>query len=395
MAEVEVYLMNSLRSLAAMVENQRRGQAHKLKDDIEFTDAAAECGHLWNMALRGGVQAPFDLSCDELSCDETWAGDQTKTKPKPNRLYENLCEKKWAPFELCQEAEETVWKWADNPDSFFDYTTESTAGSTPSMLDSVCRLLNHIEVQDQINTIRRRLLLCFLAEFVNERIQCAGTMGNMIALLVEANLVSPGSMQDKQVRDWRTAGGKYLALGKELGGLGSILCIPPCAPSDYETHYHPRSKGHEREEIIQLLQEQVLPAARRKRQDGRNAYEVVDVLRKHWRKKCPKIMFGRNLNGRQETSTTKHCRIRQSRTSPQTSRPGTPPPETRPPMDEMVLQWRFPPSASQSPGDSSYLASGGVSPTQLSFLTSSLATYDDVATYDDNCRVLPSTPMVI
>ncbi|KAJ6065784.1 hypothetical protein N7444_001437 [Penicillium canescens] len=221
----------------------------------------------------------------------------------------------------------------------------------------------------------------------------------MISLLVQENLVSRGLMQYKQLTDWRKAGSKYLALANELGGWGALVFLPALARTDYESHYHPTSKDmtkeHQRRIIIQRLREKVPQAASRERRGGRNAYEVVEALREHWRSKFSTIILDCDLYGRQETSTTLNCRqydpttkpyrFRQSRIAKQTSHPRTP----LPAMGEDVPLWQAPSSIVQSPWGDSELTPDGASTTQLSFPTSN----------DDDCRrVFPSSssmPLVI
>ncbi|KAJ6117972.1 hypothetical protein N7523_005723 [Penicillium sp. IBT 18751x] len=71
---------------------------------------------------------------------------------------------------LGEDAIATIWGWAKNRNSFF--TSGITTDSSSPILDSVCQhLIHNTKAAIQINTIHTRLLLYFLARFVDEKLE--------------------------------------------------------------------------------------------------------------------------------------------------------------------------------------------------------------------------------
>jgi hypothetical protein len=324
----------------------------------QFTTKLDEVCRLWNELRPGPSRPPL-------------------TRRSKNRLYNKLCGK-WSPNDLSGEAEAIIWNWASDPDSFFRPSDHDPDISTHSMLDSVCRLLNHLQkTRTTVDPVRWRLLLCFLVEFVDEQIAGVSDPAEISLLLVQAKLVSPGLEQLLVVhlKKWLSAGRRYMSLANELGGLGALLVLPDFRPTYFEEHYHPT--GGDRPGIIQRLKGQVPGAASLKRGD-RDAYEVADTLRQHLRTKCPMSFLSCDPSSRRgmsrKTALIRRPRIhRASRVRTPTPRrptvyhpPGTPSP-TRRPMSEFVHLWQVPSSTGQSPWGGNVLTPDDASSTQLSF----------------------------
>ncbi|KAJ5742610.1 uncharacterized protein N7511_011342 [Penicillium nucicola] len=362
-------LCDGILGMVARIRNQPPDELHELTYDNEFAAEVDKCERLWETALLRTLRFPFK-----------------RDRKGHNRLYERLC-KDWTPNELGPEAEAVIWYWAIEPDTFFAPTPiVDPDHATPCMLDSVCRLLNHLATQTKVDVVRWRLLLCFLVEFVDERITGTSNADHIVHLLIQAKLISPGvqHMLSVNLVKWPKAGRRYVSLANGLGGWGALVYLPAFAPSHYEEHYHP--DGMDQSRIIQCLQEQVPTTASLKRNDW-NAYEVANALRQHWRRKCPTSFFHCDPCGHQGSARPR--RVRRPRKRRQTPRNGVyPPPRTPlPAMGEEVSTWQAPSPMGQSPWGSGDPMPDRASP-QLSFLAPS----------DDDCRVFPtssSTPLVI
>ncbi|KAJ5249428.1 hypothetical protein N7524_011744 [Penicillium chrysogenum] len=367
-------LRESINHVAAQLENPHLDDIHEFIFDEEFAAEMDGVCELWN-ELRTSPSRP-PLNRNRYGKNKSRRTNENKRKRSKNRLYNQLCDK-WSPKNLSPEAEAIIWNWAIDPESFFFYrvattpivgpSDDSPEIATPSMLDSVCRLLNHLDTHITVDSIRWRLLLCFLVEFVDEQIAGVSGTADICLLLVQAKLVSPGLERTlaANLPKWLKAGRRYLSLANELGGWGGS-CPPPCLRSDYTYRFA----------IIQRLKMQVPKAANYKRQDDRNAYEVADALHQYWLENCPTSFLSYDP-----------FEVR--------GKPTTPPPAGGTMGGEFPL-WQVPrdPSpAGQSRWDGGNLTPDGASTTQLSFISS-----DGIIPNGDDCRLIfpgSSAPLVV
>ncbi|KAJ6126083.1 hypothetical protein N7471_010576 [Penicillium samsonianum] len=354
-------LRESINHVAAQLKNPHLDDIHELMVDEVFAARMDKVCELWYELRISPSPRPLNRY--------RYHKNKNKRKTK-NRLYNQLYDE-WCPKDLSPEAEAIIWNWAIRPDSFFfnQVATTPIVGpsdhspeiATRSMLDSVCRLLNHLDTQFTVDSIRWRLLLCFLTEFVDEQIAGVSSTAEICLLLVQRKLVSPELEQTlaANLSKLLKAGRGYLSLAKELGGWGSLVHLPPFGRTTYEHHYHPAGQTY-RFAIIQRLKMQVPKAANYKRQDDRNAYEVADALRQ-----SEEI---RPWSGGQETPTPLLA-----------YRDDVTPIAPHRRLPRPAGQWvgssplwqdpRYPSPADQSRWDSGDLTPDGASTTQHSFIT--------------------------
>ncbi|KAJ5522993.1 hypothetical protein N7494_013179 [Penicillium frequentans] len=153
-------------------------------------------------------------------------GKGTKNRAIFN-LRRNLPTKK-----LDVETIEAIWKWADDPACFLAETNHNAnahgVDAPTKPLDSICILLSYLETQVQIDRVRRRLLLCFLAWIVDGKIHAVGTQDDVAMLLVQAQLISEVSQECvvKYLEEWLSRGRQYLRLAEKLDGAGALIFLP-------------------------------------------------------------------------------------------------------------------------------------------------------------------------
>ncbi|KAF3012078.1 hypothetical protein E8E15_001514 [Penicillium rubens] len=406
-------LRESINHVAAQLENPHLDDIHEFIFDEEFAAEMDGVCELWN-ELRTSPSRP-PLNRNRYGKNKSRRTNENKRKRSKNRLYNQLCDK-WSPKNLSPEAEAIIWNWAIDPESFFFYrvattpivgpSDDSPEIATPSMLDSVCRLLNHLDTHITVDSIRWRLLLCFLVEFVDEQIAGVSGTADICLLLVQAKLVSPGLERTlaANLPKWLKAGRRYLSLANELGGWGALVLLPAFGRTTYEHHYHPIGQTY-RSAIIQRLKMQVPKAANYKRQDDRNAYEVADALHQYWLENCPTSFLSYDpfeVRGKptvcrrpRNPDTPPRIPTTSSRRRGTHRAPQTPPPAGGTMGGEFPL-WQVPrdPSpAGQSRWDGGNLTPDGASTTQLSFISS-----DGIIPNGDDCRLIfpgSSAPLVV
>lgn len=214
--------------------------------------------------------------------------------PKGNRVYNRLLRD--APAEeLDDVAEHTIWNWVHDKDAFFHATARSSradadspaSGASVRLLDSVCCLLEDLQTQERVDSVRWRLLLYFLARFVDEKIHDVRDAGAMAQLLADAGWISRGREEAlaRHLRNWLKAGRNYVELASALEGPGALIYLPLWGRTMWEHHCHPG--GGWWSQIVRLLRQRGVPtAAKRKRHDDRDAHQVVDALLQHWSQQC-------------------------------------------------------------------------------------------------------------
>lgn len=201
-----------------------------------------------------------------------------------NRAILNL-RRDLATKKLEAETIEAIWKWADDPAIFLAETNGRAnafidgAALPIKPLDSVCILLSHLETQGQLDRIRQRLLLCFLALVVQEKLPAIGTQDDVATLLVQSHLISEDSREwvAKSLDEWLSKGRQYLFLAENLHGAGALIFLPLWGESTWYHHCH--ASGKDVDEIVALLEARgVTRDASEIRRDGRSAYDVADKL---------------------------------------------------------------------------------------------------------------------
>jgi hypothetical protein len=140
----------------------------------------------------------------------------------------------------------------------------------------VCTLLNQVQDQNQINTIRTRLLLYFLALFVDKEIPFVRDINTVASLVVDKGLISEDLK--KNLPDWLRAGRRYVGLVDLLNaGLGILIFLPLLSPSTWESHCP--LTGMYVDSIKHKLKSMGVPeAANATRYGGRTGHDVVQEL---------------------------------------------------------------------------------------------------------------------
>lgn len=215
---------------------------------------------------------------------EIWKRRRRQVKKTTNRAIQN-CRNNLAAQTLEAKTIKTIWEWADHPALFLAETNHTAhtflegAALPPKPLDSVCILLSHVKTQEQVDRVRQRLLLCFLAWCVQEKIQAVGTQDDVATLLVQSQLISEASLESvkKFIAGWLSKGRQYLSLAELLGGVGAVIWLPFWGESNWYHHCHAGSDTAD--ELVALLRARgVMRDASQERYDGRNAYDVVRKL---------------------------------------------------------------------------------------------------------------------
>ncbi|KAJ5873633.1 uncharacterized protein N7473_013192 [Penicillium subrubescens] len=187
---------------------------------------------------------------------------------------------------LKPETIESIWKWADDPASFFKENDRTAnplpeAGALLTPLDSVCILLDHLETRVQLDRIRRRLLLYLLAWMVETRIQ-VGTHDDVASMLVQSHLISPVSQKSfaGNLRDWLARGRQYLHLAKRLGeeGEAGAVIFLPMWKGESVWYHHSHVGGGNGAEIIAWLRASKVTEDARRTHEYRNVDGVVKTL---------------------------------------------------------------------------------------------------------------------
>ncbi|KAJ5117663.1 hypothetical protein N7448_011295 [Penicillium atrosanguineum] len=184
---------------------------------------------------------------------------------------------------LEEEVIATVWGWAKHQKSFF--TSGIKTDTSSPILDSVCQhLIYNKDVAFQINTIHTRLLVYFLARFVNEKLTDTRDMDQVVKLVVDSGWISPNpgliDLFKENFLKWLKAGKRFIGLVELLGvGAGVIIFVPLIRASTLESHC-PRT-GPYAHSIKEKLQDMGVPAAASSRRDGWTGHEVVQTLMEH------------------------------------------------------------------------------------------------------------------
>ena len=183
----------------------------------------------------------------------------------------------------------TIWGWATHKKSFFDSGSvtaagpvRSSAGASP-ILDSVCTLLKQVQEQTQINTIRRRLLLYFLARFVDGKIKDVRDMDRVVTLVVDSGWISPEpellSLLKENLPRWLKAGRRYVGLVHLMNaGLGVLIFLPLLTDSTWESHC-PRT-GMYVDAILEKLRSMGVPEEANAKRHGDLTGD--DIVRELW-----------------------------------------------------------------------------------------------------------------
>ena len=211
-----------------------------------------------------------------------------ETLKEPNRTLQSLSSSSVPTLE--PEVIATIWGWAEDTKSFFTPGSKTDASSpildsvcTP-ILDSVCTLLIYnTTTAVQINTIHTRLLLYFLARFVDEKLQDVRDLDRVVMLVLESGWISnrPELIAPFKANlpKWLKAGKSYMGLVELMGvGEGVIIFIPQLKRSTWESHC-PR-EGATANRIKDKLQDMGVPAAASIKRHGRTGHEVVQKLMK-------------------------------------------------------------------------------------------------------------------
>lgn len=201
---------------------------------------------------------------------------------------------------LGADAIKTIWSWANQKELFFKPGGEPTKGeheaSVPPggalFFNSVCSLLKKMEQQNQVDTVRMRLLLYFLARFVDER--CEGAQEDVVVfLLVDSGWISKTLQPylEMNLKKWLAAGRVYARLVELLGvGAGILIFLPLFGSSTWEQKC---SLVREQGEMIAYALHRlgVLEAASVIRDDNRSAHAVVQEIVQHLFEQSPNLVM--------------------------------------------------------------------------------------------------------